>query len=115
MSALRVKEPTIGSSGAVVTIKVNGISIKGFTSESISVALYANGIKSFDRSKKLYRPRGFFSLHPQARTVTVNVNGMPAMNPSEIYLTEGLNVYTQQKKTPLSTFFRVYDRHKPAP
>jgi sarcosine oxidase subunit alpha len=104
MSALRVKEPTIGSSGAVVTIKVNGISIKGFTSESISVALYANGIKSFDRSKKLYRPRGFFSLHPQARTVTVNVNGMPAMNPSEIYLTEGLNVYTQQKR-PLSVRF----------
>jgi len=104
MATLRIKEPIIGSRGAVVTIKVNGISIEGFTSEPISVALYANDIKSFDRSKKLYRPRGFFSLHPQAKTVTVNVNGIPAMNPSEIYLTEGLNVYIQQKR-PLSIRF----------
>ncbi|MCS7135724.1 MAG: FAD-dependent oxidoreductase [Nitrososphaerota archaeon] len=104
MNTLRVKEPTTNSQGETVFINVDGMTIKGFTSESISVALYANDIKSFDRSKKLYRARGFFSLHPQARTAMVNVNGMPAMNPSEIYLTEGLKVRTQQKR-PLSIRF----------
>ncbi|MEM3401356.1 MAG: FAD-dependent oxidoreductase [Nitrososphaerota archaeon] len=104
MSTLRVKEPTADNRGETVSIDVNGTTVKGLTSESISVTLYANGIKFFDRSKKLYRPRGFFSLHPQARTVMINVNGMLATNPSEIYLTEGLKVHIQQKR-PLSMHF----------
>ncbi|MEM3066505.1 MAG: FAD-dependent oxidoreductase [Nitrososphaerota archaeon] len=104
MTALRVKEPTSGHKDGVVSINVDGTTIEGFTSESTSVTLYANGMKSFDRSKKLYRPRGFFSLHPQARTAVVSVNGIPAVNPSEIYLTEGLKVRTQQKR-PLSMRF----------
>lgn len=104
MTVLRVKEPITESSGETVSINVNGTTIRGFTSESISVTLYANNIKFLDRSKKLYRPRGFFSLHPQARTTMVNINGIPAMNPSEIYLIEGLKVHIQQKR-PLSMRF----------
>lgn len=105
MVALRVKEPTADGQGDVVYIDVNGTSMKGFTSEPISVTLYANGVKFFDVSKKLYRPRGFFSLHPQARTATVNVNGIPATNPSEVYLEEGLKVRIQQKRPFLMRFF----------
>ncbi len=105
MGALRAKDLTADSQGNVVSIDVNGATISGFTSESISVALYANGIKFLGRSKKLYRPRGFFSLHPQARTVMVSINGIPAMNPSEIYLTDGLKVRTQQKRPLLMRVF----------
>lgn len=105
MTNLRVKEPKVSRKGEVVSINVDGAIVEGFTSEPVSVALYANGIRSFDRSKKLYRPRGFFSLHPQARTATVIVNGIPAVNPSEIYPTDGMKVRTQQRRPLFIRFF----------
>lgn len=63
--------------GKLVYINLNGKKIKAFDGETVIAALYASGIKTYSKSVKYGRPRGFFCGIGKCSSCLMRVNGIP--------------------------------------
>ena len=63
--------------GRLVYINLNGKKIKAFDGETVIAALYASGIKTYSKSVKYGRPRGFFCGIGKCSSCLMRVNGIP--------------------------------------
>ena len=77
----------------------NGRRLKGFGGDTVASALLANGIDTIARSFKYHRPRGIVSIGPEEPNAFVQIgtgpNHTPSQNATQIPLTDGLSVRTQ--------------------
>ena len=56
---------------------INGKELYGYEGETISAALFANGVTTFSRSLKYNHPRGFFCGIGKCSSCLMTVNGIP--------------------------------------
>lgn len=63
--------------GRLVYINLNGKKIKAYDGETVIAALYASGIKTYSKSAKYGRPRGFFCGIGKCSSCLMRVNGIP--------------------------------------
>src|SRR3984893_15852176 len=67
-----VKEP-----GRSITFIFNGKPISARANQSIAAAMYAAGIRIFNRSFKYHRPRGLFCIAGECPNCLMHVDGRP--------------------------------------
>ncbi|PNX49491.1 MAG: sarcosine oxidase subunit alpha [Thermoplasmata archaeon M9B1D] len=82
--------------------------MEGYPSDSIASALHANGVKTFTRSLKYDRPRGFFCGIGKCSSCLMRVEGVPNVRTCIAPLKKGVHVEMQDKfaKKPSAEFKR---------
>ena len=74
---------------------INGKELYGYEGETISAALFANGVTTFSRSLKYNHPRGFFCGIGKCSSCLMTVNGVPNTRTCITPLKDGVEVKTQ--------------------
>ena len=82
--------------------------MEGYPSDTIASALHANGVKTFTRSLKYDRPRGFFCGIGKCSSCLMRVEGVPNVRTCIAPLKKGVHVEMQDKfaKKPSAEFKR---------
>ncbi|MEM3397655.1 MAG: FAD-dependent oxidoreductase [Nitrososphaerota archaeon] len=93
--------------GDRVSIFLDDLNLEGYSLEPVAVALYSNGFKVIGRSKKLYRPRGFYSLEPEDRLLLTRI-GDEYLNPCEVYCRDGQKIELSLSTPFLVNFFSPF-------
>ena len=80
--------------------------MEGYPSDTIASALHANGVKTFTRSLKYDRPRGFFCGIGKCSSCLMRVEGIPNVRTCIAPLKKGVHVELQDKfaKKPSAEF-----------
>jgi len=82
--------------------------MEGYSTDTIASALHANGVKTFTRSLKYDRPRGFFCGIGKCSSCLMRVEGVPNVRTCIAPLKKGVHVEMQDKfaKKPSAEFKR---------
>jgi len=78
--------------GKPVSICLNGKKIEAYEGETILAALYASGIKSYSKSVKYGRPRGFFCGIGKCSSCLMRVNSMPHVRTCVTLVEDGMKI-----------------------
>ncbi len=78
--------------GKPVNILLNGKKIKAYDGETIVAALYASGIKSYCKSVKYGRHRGFFCGIGKCSSCLMRVNGIPRVRTCVTLVEDGMKI-----------------------
>ncbi len=81
--------------GKEVTIYFNGKPVKAYEGETVASALYAAGIRTFSRSFRFHRPRGFFCAIGKCSSCLMEVDGIPNIRVCKVYVRDGMRIKTQ--------------------
>lgn len=87
--------------GNPVHFQFNGQRIKGYEGDTIASALYAAGFKTFSKSIKYARPRGFFCAIGKCSSCLMSVDGIPNVRICITPVKEGILVEIQDQKAEL--------------
>jgi len=95
--------------GRLVTIHLNGEKIKAYEGETIVAALYAAGIKTYSRSVKYGRPRGFLCGIGKCSSCLMRVNGMPHVRTCLALVEDGMKIEYEKGhgESPIATEVEV--------
>ncbi len=75
-----------------VNVYLNEKKIRAYRGETIVVALYASGIKSYSKSVKYGRPRGFFCGIGKCSSCLMRVNGIPRVRTCVTLVEDGMKI-----------------------
>ena len=84
--------------GKEVTIYFEGKPIKAHEGETIAMALYAAGVKTFQHSIEKHRPRGLFCAIGKCSSCLMKVNGIPNVRTCITLVEEGMQIERQKEK-----------------
>ena len=84
--------------GREVTIYFEGKPIKAHEGETIAMALYAAGVKTFQHSIEKHRPRGLFCAIGKCSSCLMKVNGIPNIRTCITLVEEGMQIERQKEK-----------------
>jgi len=84
--------------GKEVTIYFEGKPIKAHEGETIAMALYAAGVKTFQHSIEKHRPRGLFCAIGKCSSCLMKVNGIPNIRTCITLVEEGMQIERQKEK-----------------
>jgi len=87
--------------GREVTIYFEGKPIKAHEGETIAMALYAAGVKTFQHSIEKHRPRGLFCAIGKCSSCLMKVNGIPNIRTCITLVEEGMQIERQKEKSML--------------
>ena len=87
--------------GREVTIYFEGKPIKAHEGETIAMALYAAGVKTFQHSIEKHRPRGLFCAIGKCSSCLMKVNGIPNIRTCITLVEEGMQIERQKEKPTL--------------
>ena len=90
-----------GVRGREVTIYFEGKPIKAHEGETIAMALYAAGVKTFQHSIEKHRPRGLFCAIGKCSSCLMKVNGIPNIRTCITLVEEGMQIERQKEKSML--------------
>jgi len=78
--------------GKPVSIYLNGKKIRAYEGETIVAALYASGVKSYSRSVRYDRPRGFFCGIGKCSSCLMRVNNVPRVRTCITLVEDGMKI-----------------------
>lgn len=78
-----------------VTFQYNGRTIRGYEGDTIASALYASGLRIFNRSFKYHRPRGLLCVSGRCPNCMMNVDGTPNVRVCTRNVSPGVEVRHQ--------------------
>ncbi|MGA2789233.1 MAG: FAD-dependent oxidoreductase [Candidatus Bathyarchaeia archaeon] len=81
--------------GEPVTFFFEGRPVEGYSNETIAAALYASGVRTFSRSMKYHRPRGFFCAIGRCSACMMTVNGIPNVRTCMTNIRDSMKVQRQ--------------------
>lgn len=81
-----------------VSFRFNGRKVLGFEGDTVASALYAAGFKTFSKSMKYARPRGFFCAIGKCSSCLMRVDGIPNVRTCITPVQNGMVVETQDQK-----------------
>ncbi len=95
---LRIREHPIleFERGKPVNILLNGKKIKAYDGETIVAALYASDIKSYSKSVKYGRHRGFFCGIGKCSSCLMRVNGIPCVRTCVTLVEDGMKIECEE-------------------
>ena len=100
-----------------VTFQYNGRTIRGYQGDSIASALYASGVRIFNRSFKYHRPRGLLCVSGRCPNCMMNVDGTPNVRVCTRTVTPGAQIRHQNAWPSLEndalSIFEKFDRFMP--
>ncbi|MCD6484943.1 MAG: FAD-dependent oxidoreductase [Candidatus Odinarchaeota archaeon] len=83
--------------GKKIRFFFKGKPVEGYENETIAMALYANGIRTFSHSFKFHRPRGMFCAIGKCASCLMEVDGIPNVRTCITPIHEGADVRPQGK------------------
>lgn len=81
-----------------VYIYLDGRRIKAYEGETIAAALYASGIKTYSRSVKYHRPRGFFCGIGKCSSCLMRVDGIPHVRTCVTLVKDGMKIEYERER-----------------
>ena len=81
--------------GPEMTIYLDGRPLKAFSNETVSAALYANGVRVLSKSIKYHRPRGFFCGIGNCSGCMMEVDGIPNVKTCVVKVRDGMRIKRQ--------------------
>ena len=100
-----------------VTFQYNGRTIRGYQGDTLATALYASGVRIFNRSFKYHRPRGLLCVSGRCPNCMMNVDGTPNVRACTRAATSGAEIRHQNAWPSLEhdalSIFEKFDRLMP--
>ncbi len=81
--------------GPEMTIYLDGRPLKAFSNETVSAALYANGVRVLSKSIKYHRPRGFFCGIGNCSGCMMEIDGIPNVKTCVVKVRDGMRIKRQ--------------------
>ncbi len=81
--------------GKKVQVTFDGRQFDAYENESVGAALYASGVRIFNRSFKYHRPRGLYCMSGRCPNCMMRVNGVPSVRVCAEQARDGTTVTSQ--------------------